>query len=268
MESLYALGRFFNQTYFIPKPTFTDKELPDQFGKVRVLANNYFGFTYMVKQVHIITGGYAGIGYELAKILYSKNATIYVAGRSASKAEGRIASIKSEFPNSKGRVEFLFLDLADLGTIKASAQEFLSKEKRLDVLTNNAGVMIPPDGSKTKQGYELQTGTHVYGHFLFTVLLEGVLKETAKVAETGTVRVTWASSSGAELMAPSAGVEFNEDGLLKETHPKELCYGQSKAANILQGVELAKRWGKDGIISNVSRIYGEWEETSHMRGEI
>ena len=105
----------------------------------------------IIPQVHIVTGGYAGVGLELTKILYQKNATIYAAGRSEGKAKKAIEAMKIEFANSTGKIEFLQLDLDDLSTIKRSAEEFLSKESRLDVLVNNAGVMVPPAGSKTKQ---------------------------------------------------------------------------------------------------------------------
>jgi retinol dehydrogenase-12 len=99
-------------------------------------------------QVHLITGGYAGIAYHLTRILYSKNATIYLAGRSEAKARAGISKIEAEYPQSKGRLMFLYLDLADLTTIKPAVEEFLGKEVRLDVLVNNAAVMVPPTGSK------------------------------------------------------------------------------------------------------------------------
>ena len=82
----------------------------------------------------IITGGYAGIGLSLAQILFRKNATLYLAGRSASKAANAINELRQTSPSSTGRLEFLNLDLADLRTIKPAAEEFLSKETRLDVL--------------------------------------------------------------------------------------------------------------------------------------
>jgi retinol dehydrogenase-12 len=104
-----------------------------------------------IVQIFIVTGGYAGVGWQLTKILYQHNATIYVAGRSMEKGERAISEFKKAHPDSKGTLHFLKLDLADLSTIKASAEEFLSKEQRLDVLWNNAGVMWPAIGSKTAQ---------------------------------------------------------------------------------------------------------------------
>jgi retinol dehydrogenase-12 len=87
-----------------------------------------------------VTGGYSGIGFELAGILYEHNATIYIAGRSSSKGEEAIAKLKQSSPNSTGRLQLLAIDLGNLASVKAGAEAFLAKEQRLDVLVNNAGV--------------------------------------------------------------------------------------------------------------------------------
>ncbi|CZR56320.1 uncharacterized protein PAC_06208 [Phialocephala subalpina] len=78
----------------------------------------------------------------------------YIAARSIEKANKAIADIQAAFPKSNGELIFLYLDFDDLTTVSKSAEDFLSKETRLDMLWNNAGVMIPPQGSKTKEGYE------------------------------------------------------------------------------------------------------------------
>ncbi len=90
------------------------------------------------------------MGFEVAKILYGRGGTVYIAARSLEKIKAAIRAIKTELPGTDGRLVALNLDLADLSTIKASAEEFLSKEDRLDVLVHNAGVMTPPAGSKSK----------------------------------------------------------------------------------------------------------------------
>jgi retinol dehydrogenase-12 len=120
-----AISSFFRQSAWIPNPELTEKNLPNQAGRV-----------------FIVTGGYAGIGYELSKILYKHDGTVYVAGRSQEKGDKAIASIREAVPNSKGKLEFMHIDLADLTTIKPGVEKFLSQESRLDVLTNNAGVCI------------------------------------------------------------------------------------------------------------------------------
>ena len=91
------------------------------------------------------------MGYELVKILYQNNANVYLAGRTEKKCLDALETIKKAFPESKGAIEWLKLDLADLPTIKSSAETFLKKETRLDWLCNNAGVMRPPAGSKSPQ---------------------------------------------------------------------------------------------------------------------
>lgn len=99
----------------------------------------------------IVTGGYSGVGYQLAKLVYAKNATVYIAGRRATEGNRAIQEIAAAHPSSNGKLEFLFLDLSDLWSIKKSASDFLEKESRLDVLWNNAGVMGLPTNQKTKQ---------------------------------------------------------------------------------------------------------------------
>jgi retinol dehydrogenase-12 len=120
-----AISSFFRQSTWIPYPELTEKNLPNQAGRV-----------------FIVTGGYAGIGYELSKILYQHDGTVYVAGRSQEKGNKAIASIREAVPNSKGKLEFMHVDLADLSTIKPGIEKFLAQESRLDVLTNNAGVSV------------------------------------------------------------------------------------------------------------------------------
>ncbi len=197
-----------------------------------------------------MTGSSGGIGKELAQILYSHNAKVYVAVRSEEKASKAIEEIKSKCPQSKGELVFLRLDLGDLTTVKKSAEEFLAKESKLDVLWNNAGVMVPPAGSKSAQGYELQLGTNNVAPFLFTKLLTPILVETAKSAPKGSVRVVWVSSSAAEFFSPKNGIEM--DNLdYKNDKTDWHKYGVSKAGNWYYATEFAKRHEADGITSVV-----------------
>jgi retinol dehydrogenase-12 len=184
------------------------------------------------------------------EILFAHNARIYVAARSEEKANAAITAIKAKYPYSTGDLIFLKLDLNDLTTIKASAEKFLGKETRLDVLWNNAGVMIPPQGSKTKQGYELQLGTNCIAPQLFTKFLTPTLVETAKTLPPGSVRVVWVASSAAAKLSPDQGVDMkNLD--YKRDQGAWHKYGVSKAGNILQAKAYANRVKSDGIISVV-----------------
>jgi retinol dehydrogenase-12 len=122
---------------------------------------------------------------------------------------------------------FLRLDLADLTTIKASAEEFLSKETKLHVLFNNAGVMCPPQGSKTPQGYELQLGTNNIGTFMFTKLLTPILNATARKELPSAVRVIWVASS-----ATTPGGLFMDN----------LDYHNDKSAMVKYAISKVTKW--------------------------
>ncbi|KAF1808682.1 short-chain dehydrogenase [Eremomyces bilateralis CBS 781.70] len=226
---------FLDQSYCIPNPTFTLKDLPDQSDKV-----------------HIVTGGYGGVGLELVQLLVQRNATVYIAGRTQSKYDAALPSLRAAFPASTSRIEFLPLDLADLPSIPAAANRFLAAESRLDVLTNNAGVMVPPRGSVTAQDYELQMGTNCLGPYLFTQCLLPLLQRTAATAPRHSVRVTWAASIVIE-QAPTGGIAWNAatggPTVLGGLNGVRRNYAQSKAGNVMLATEFARRYGKDGIVS-------------------
>ncbi|TAQ85872.1 hypothetical protein B7494_g5827 [Chlorociboria aeruginascens] len=217
---------------FPPTPSFTEKELGDLSGKVIV-----------------ITGANSGVGYELAKMLYGKGGSVYIASRSPKKIEEAIASIQAQSPKSKGKLSPLKLDLADLSTIKQSAEELLAKEDRLHVIVHNAGVMTPPVGSKTSLGHDLEMGTNCLGPFLFNRFLEPTLKRTAASSEPRTVRIVWLTSL-INIMTPQGGIIFDE----KTGGPKVLSnpmenYMESKIGNVFFAAVTAERLASDGILS-------------------
>jgi NAD(P)-dependent dehydrogenase (short-subunit alcohol dehydrogenase family) len=185
--------------------------------------------------------------------LYRRNAKVYMAARSATKAHAAIKSIQDLHPNSSGQIVYLNLDLNDLTTIKNSANEFLAQETRLDVLWNNAGVMFPPKGSITAQGYELQLGTNNLATFLFTHHLLPILEATAKIASKDSVRVIWVSSS-AVGMAPRPAIDFSNMDY-KKSESVYAKYARSKAGSVLHSVELARRSGHQGVLSLVFPFY-------------
>ncbi|KAI0427936.1 short-chain dehydrogenase [Xylaria sp. FL1042] len=195
-------------------------------------------------KVFIVTGANTGLGKELTKILYSKHAKVYVAARSETKAKEAIEQIRQLYPTSNGHLAYLYLDLSDLTTIKKSADDFLVKEQRLDVLFNNAGVMVPPAGSKTTQGYELQLGVNGVGTFLFTRCLNPILAATASSAPPNSVRVVWVSSSAADT-APRPALDFSNMDYKREEGQWQK-YERSKAGNILHSCEAARRSERNG----------------------
>lgn len=113
--------------------------------------------------------------------------------------------------------------------------------------------MIPPKGTKTKQGYELQLGTNALAPFLLTKLLTPALVEAAKTAPAGSVRVIWLSSSIAGMFAPKGGVDMNNLDYKTEKNALHK-YAVSKAANTLYSHGYSQRYGKDGIVSLVGCV--------------
>ncbi|KAJ4422057.1 short-chain alcohol dehydrogenase [Gnomoniopsis sp. IMI 355080] len=218
------------QQFLCPsKPRFTEKDLPD-----------------LKDKVIIVTGSNTGLGKEIARMLYSKNAKVYMMARSEEKTHEAIKEIKTSLPNAHGELHFIRLDLSDLKSIRQSVDEFLSREHQLHLLFNNAGVGYPEKGSKTKQGYELQLGVNCLGPFGFTNFLAPTLVATAKVSPRGFVRVVWVSSSASEAFRPNH---------LMETLPKigeagEMDkYSISKLGNYLHATEFAARYKADGVLS-------------------
>ncbi|KAN0080033.1 hypothetical protein V8E55_009599 [Tylopilus felleus] len=223
MGAIYS----FLREFYPPTTHFTADSVPDLSGKVV-----------------LITGANAGIGKETARVLLTKDAKVWIACRDVSKAEATLKELKQ----LTGRdVHLLKLDLANLRSIKQSAEEFLQRESRLHVLFNNAGVMEPPIDMLTDDGYDLTFGTNVLGHFYLTKLLLPILISTAKSSPEGTVRVV-NTSSVAHLFG---NLQFDTflDGPKRRADYTFRLYAQSKTGNIMFSNELHRRYHDQGIIS-------------------
>jgi len=120
----------------------------------------------------------------------------------------------------------------------------MADESSLHVLVHNAGVMIPPSGSVTTQGYELQMGTNCLGPFLLTQCLLPVLTKTASNSPPGSVRVLWAASSAVDVLSPKGGLAIHNSstGEPKSKQSQGANYGQSKVGNLFLAHEFACRY--------------------------
>ncbi|XP_031414706.1 dehydrogenase/reductase SDR family member on chromosome X isoform X2 [Clupea harengus] len=142
------------------------------------LFNRSFTLPALPKQngrVAIVTGGARGMGYEVARRLTDLGMHVIIAGNV--EEEGLEAVTKIRGQTKEGKVEFLFLDLSSLHSVRQFAQRFKATGLPLHVLVNNAGVMMVPE-SQTEDGYELQFGLNFLGHFLLTHLLLDTLKRS------------------------------------------------------------------------------------------
>jgi len=178
-------------------------------------------------KIVVVTGANNGLGYEASRMMAAKGATVIMAVRTMGKGETAAKEIRAKVPNAN--LEVMQLDLASLDSVRSFADAFKAKYDRLDILQNNAGVMMTPE-STTKDGFEMQLGTNHLGHFALTGLLMDVLTTTEGS------RIVNVSSLAAERGA----MHFN-DLMLKQDYGRSKAYGQSKLANLLFTKGLNKR---------------------------
>jgi len=189
-------------------------------------------------------------------MLVSRNAKVYLATRSEERAQAAIDDNCQS--TGKSTIQFLKIDLADLASVRKAAELYISMEQELHVLINNAGVLYSPGiGPQTVQGYDVQFGVHVLGHYFFTLLLMPTLLRTAKGEVSGKphpVRVVSVSSDAHEMTAKEGIVwDSLQRGDAALPARKKLTgtrlYGQSKLGNVLISSELARRYGDQGLVA-------------------
>lgn len=176
----------------------------------------------------IVTGASSGIGEVAARELAGSRAHVILAVRNPGKGERAMERIRAAYPEP--RLELRELDLADLASINSFASDFRSAHDRLDLLINNAGVMIPPY-SKTADGFELQIGVNHLGHFALTSLLMDMLRNT------DASRVVTVSSGAHKMGRP----DLDDLQWERRRYRKWQAYGDSKIANLYFTFELQRR---------------------------
>ncbi|KAF9783414.1 NAD(P)-binding protein [Thelephora terrestris] len=204
-----SLSTYFRQV-FPPSPQWSVDEISDLSGKV-----------------FIVTGGNSGVGKETCKQLLLKNAKVYLATRSESKAQAALEELEKE---TGKKALFHKLDLGDLDATKKSAKEFLEKETKLNVLIANAGVMVPPVDQLTAQKFDLQFGTNVLGHFLLIRLLYPLLVSTTTSEDPS--RIVWVASAAQYLFKPPIKYEWITDTEVRGKQNPWSLYEQSKFATV------------------------------------
>ena len=198
---------------------FTAADVPDQTGKTI-----------------FITGANTGLGFEAAKVLAGKGARVLIGCRSKEKAETARKSIVKEFP--KADVAIVELDLGNLESVKKAAA-VVEKEPQLDILINNAGIMIPPY-ELTSDGFESQFGVNHLGPFALTGLLLDKLRANpgARIVSTSSI-------------AHKRGKIHFDDINAEQGYNSIVRYSQSKIANLYFAYELQRRLeaAGDSVIS-------------------
>jgi NAD(P)-dependent dehydrogenase (short-subunit alcohol dehydrogenase family) len=184
-------------------------------------------------KVVVVTGGNSGIGFWTAAHLGRAGAHVVLACRSVERAEAAKAELRELAPDAE--FVLLALDLADLTSVRAAAEDFLSRYDRLDVLVNNAGVALAPF-SRTADGFELHLGANFLGHFALTGLLVDVLVATphSRVVQVGSL---------AQL---TGRISFDDPNYERRRYFPWGAYAQSKVASVLFLRELDRRLGVVG----------------------
>jgi NAD(P)-dependent dehydrogenase (short-subunit alcohol dehydrogenase family) len=204
----------------------------------------------------VITGANSGLGYETMRVLAKHGAHVIGTGRTAEKAETACASID-------GQATPAVLELTNLSSVAACAEQIRSLDVPIDALICNAGIMALPELEQVN-GIEKQFFVNHLGHFAFaTALIEPVVAAPAG-------RIVMLSSLG-HRWAPEAGIEFDNLSGERDYDPNKM-YGQSKLANGLFAFELARRLEATnatanavhpGIINtNLGRSFPKWQQVA------
>jgi len=189
-----------------------------------------------------VVTGTGGLGYEDALALARAGAEVILAGRNANKGARAVEMIRAEVPAAK--IGFEALDLASLASVTDFAARLRDQRESLDMLINNAGVMVPPVRQQTADGFELQLGTNHLGHFALTAGLLPLLRKGRDP------RVVALSS----VAARSGRIDFDDLNAERSYKPMAV-YSQSKLACLMFALELQRRsdaggWGVASLASH------------------
>lgn len=178
-------------------------------------------------RVFLVTGANSGLGYVTARELARHGAHVIMTARNEAKGREALERLRAGQPDAS--VELRHLDLCDLDSVKRFAEAIVVDRVPVDVLINNAGIMMPPR-TLTRQGFELQFATNHLGHFALTGLLLETLKWGAEP------RVVTVSST-----AHKSGFIHFDDLTGERRYSRWAYYAQSKFANVLFALELDRR---------------------------
>jgi NAD(P)-dependent dehydrogenase (short-subunit alcohol dehydrogenase family) len=181
----------------------------------------------------LITGANGGIGYYAGLELARKGAHVLLGCRNLAKGDAALGRLRTEVPDATAEVAVI--DLASLDSVRAFAAEELASAIPLDLLINNAGVYAPKKRLETADGFELQFGTNVLGHFALTALLMPALARAAASRPQRPRVVTLAS-----IAHKRGGLNFEDLQSAKSYRPMT-AYQQSKLADLMFAFELERR---------------------------
>jgi NAD(P)-dependent dehydrogenase (short-subunit alcohol dehydrogenase family) len=187
----------------------------------------------------VVTGGNSGIGLATAEALAGMGARVIVTARNADKGRAAVAGIVQRL-GGHAQLQLVVFDLADLSSVRRGADEILEQAPGLDVLVNNAGVVLS-ERHVTVDGFEATFATNHLGPFLLTNLLVDRLRESAPARIVNVASTAHATAR--------KGIPFDDLQSTKRYRGMRV-YGESKLANILFTLELARRLAGTGVTAN------------------
>ena len=206
----------------------------------------------------VVTGANSGLGRELTRRLALAGADVVLAVRNEVKGEAEIAQLRSEIPHA--RLGLRLIDLSSLASVAAFAKATITDGHPVDVLINNAGIMMPPEREVTRDGFELQFEANYLGHFALTAQLMPLLikSKTARVVNLSSIyaragRLAWDNLQSEKLYRPGR------------------AYGLSNLAMLMFARELNKRsvaagWGILAAAAHPGATITNLQSTGPLRG--
>src|SRR5271166_296627 len=182
----------------------------------------------------LITGVSAGLGVETARSLAAHGAQVVGAARDLNKAKAATEQVQKDARANGGSFELIQLDLANLTSVRACADELLAKGEPFDVVIANAGVMATPFGH-TADGFETQFGTNHLGHFVLVNRIAALIRSGGRLVNL--------SSLGHRY----SNVDLEDPNFKRTPYEPFVAYGRSKTANILFAVAFDKRHRGRGV---------------------
>jgi NAD(P)-dependent dehydrogenase (short-subunit alcohol dehydrogenase family) len=232
----------------------------EAFGATSTTDEVLLGMNLRGKRI-LVTGVSAGLGIETARSLAAHGADVVGAARDLKKAEAATTEVRRDAAAAGGSLELVALDLGNLKSVRASADELLAKGQFFDAIIANAGVMATPFGH-TADGFETQFGTNHLGHFVFINRIAPLLRKGSRLINL--------SSAGHRF----SNVDLDDPNFERTPYEPFLAYGRSKTANILFAVEFDRRHRGRGVRAAavhpgvIQTELGRHMDPSHLEGMI
>jgi NAD(P)-dependent dehydrogenase (short-subunit alcohol dehydrogenase family) len=196
-----------------------------------VIAGEGVAMRDLAEATILVTGATDGLGKRVALDLAAKGATVLLHGRNRERLEAALEELRGETGSEK--VRSYLADFSSLGAVRGLAERVLEEEERLDVLINNAGVIVP-EREESEDGYELVFAVNYLAQFLLTGLLLPLLRDSAPA------RIVNVASAG------QSPVDFG-DVMLERGYDGMKAYTRSKLAQVMFTFELAERLQGTGV---------------------